>query len=107
MSQRAETTRVNGQQSGIISAASHIKPRTAEQEGTAAPLFDSAVISAFHNNHMIVEDPRNGEPHDVQNDEDGVVPVSYDKEAAEAKLKLFLRLWRRRYIRRRELREQN
>ncbi|KAL9271008.1 SAC3 family protein B-like protein [Drosera capensis] len=107
MSHQFETSCVNGHQSGVISAASHIKPRTAEQDGPAAPLFDSAAMSTFHNNQVIVEDPRNAEPNDVQNDEDGVVPVSYDKEVAEAKLKLFVRLWRRRYIRRRELREQN
>ncbi|GAB2295040.1 hypothetical protein Dimus_029225 [Dionaea muscipula] len=100
-----ETSPENDRCSGIKAAAPDTKSRTVEQERQTA-LFDSLVKSSLYTDSM-VEEFGDKEPTEVPIVEDEVVPVGYDKEVAEAKLKFFIRLWRRWYLRRRELREQN
>lgn len=57
---------------------------------------------------VVINNLEDAEPTDIheENEISKVVANDYDEETAEAKLKLILRLWKRRSIKRREVREQ-
>ncbi|XP_021768761.1 SAC3 family protein B-like isoform X1 [Chenopodium quinoa] len=67
---------------------------------------DSSVVSSIQDNVSMKEMPSE-ELYDMQQKVDVDIVENYDEEVAEAKLRLLLRLWRRRSVRKKFIREQN
>ncbi|KAG5554873.1 hypothetical protein RHGRI_012441 [Rhododendron griersonianum] len=88
-------------------AVSPIASERVDQEEFASSGFDSAMDNSVPQK-LFIEDLEDEEGRDSHQDvEIQEVHHSYqDEEAAEAKLKLIFRLWKRRTMKRRELREQ-
>ncbi|KAM7278240.1 hypothetical protein ACFE04_005374 [Oxalis oulophora] len=70
------------------------------------PKYDCAVDNSVTQN-VVTVDMENLEPPDFHTEKDNEDDMAnYDEEVAMAKLKLILRLWRRRFLRQKDLRQQ-